>query len=285
MREAPPVPVGVQSAGGTQPHRVVVGVDRTGTERAQVVIRRDHRPPLKERLRHSGRPRRHPLRNEAVDGRGAWRHRGPPRRMPPRHHGGGRHRGREGRAPRQSGARRARRALRARRARSSSRRPPTSSARRRQRASWSAKGAPGVLAGRVAAQAMRAPRPECTAVSYMWRRMSAPRLEKAAEQLGPDTGHFGRAARPAGPPHAKRRGQPGPQMGLVDRCRGRTMRGDPPPVTGTPAPVGAMDEVRHHDVAVDVRVAVPAHAVREHGRDGPAGGQHRPGGTRSAGWP
>ena len=77
------------------------------------------------------------------------------------------------------------------------------SARRRQRASWSAKGAPGALAGRVAAQAMRAPRPECTPVSYRWRRMSAPRLEKAAEQLGPDAGHFCRAARPAGPPHAK----------------------------------------------------------------------------------
>ena len=106
---------------------------------------------------------------------------------------------------------------------------------------------------------------------------------EGTEQLRPDARHFCRTARAAGPPHAERRGQPGAQVGLVDRRGGQAMRGDPPPVTGTPAAVRTVDEVRHHDVAVDVRIAVSADAMREHGRDGAAGGQHRAGGTRSPG--
>ena len=93
--------------------------------------------------------------------------------------------GGKGRSPRRSGARRAgpfpswidlARAPGGRQ---------TSSARCCQRTTRSAKGAAGALGGRVAAQAVRAPRPPCTPRSSMWRRMSAPRDEKAPSNSGP----------------------------------------------------------------------------------------------------
>ena len=156
-------------------------------------------------------------------------------------------------------------------------------ARCRQRAARSANGAPGALTGRVAAQATRAPRGECAPCSCMWRRMSAPRLENSASRSGPipatSDERPGRAVQRA--PNVD--GQPGAQMRLVDRRGGPAVRVDPASVTGAPAAVGTVDEVGHHDVAVEVRVAVAADSVGEHRRDRPTGGHHDAVGARPSG--
>ena len=78
----------------------------------------------------------------------------------------------------------------------------------------------------------------------------------------------GRAAR-----SSARRGptQPGAQVGLVDRRRCPAMGEEAPPVTGTPSAVLAVDEVGHHDMAVQVRIAVAVDAVGEPPGDDPGG--------------
>ena len=244
-----------------------------------MVIRRDHGPSLPERLGHAERPRRHPLRDEPVDGRRRWRH--PGRRAERRHDvtavgptvgGQGDHPGEAVLVERGRGPARRGRPLELQAAADRVGLSPPEGLVSRRRA------APGALAGRVAAQAMRAPRPECTPVSSMWRRMSALRVENSASSSGPTPATS--AVRPgrAGPAHAEGGGQSGAQMRLVDRRGGLAMGGDAPPVTGAPAPVRSVHEVGHHHVAVEVRVAVPADSVREHRREGPAGGQH---GTRA----
>ena len=170
---------------GAEPHRVVVGIDRPGTQGAQLVIRRHDRTALVQRFRHSGWSGRDPLRRRVAR---AWRRRRRPWprcRTPPRRRDGAPHRAPAGRSRPANGARRARRVPLRDRPGSSRRSPPTAWARCRQSAARSANGIPGALAGRVAAQATRAPRPVCAPCSCMWRRMSAPRVENSASSSGP----------------------------------------------------------------------------------------------------
>ena len=246
VREAPAVPVGVDRAGGAHPHRVVVGVDRTGPERAQD----GGSPGPRTGAAAAARPRR-PDRAAPSGRRGARASRAvgavPGRRGEGRHDVAavgpavrrqGDHPGEavlveHGRRP--AGARPG----------SSSRRPPTASARRRQWAVEVGVGGPGALAGRVAAQATRAPRAERAPVSYMWRRMSAPAGRELTEQLGPDAGDLGRApgrrrstarrgrtsTRRAGAPRRPRRrpggGRRSPAGRTHSSARPRRARGSP----------------------------------------------------------
>ena len=91
-----------------------------------------------------------------------------------------------------------------------------------------------------------------------WRtRRAAPARRPRSRPCGPGV------RRPA---HAERGGQAGPQVRLVHRRRRPGDGPRSPPVARAPAAVRAVDEVRHHDVAVQVRVAVAVDPVREQRR-------------------
>ena len=179
----------------------------------------------------------------------------------------------EGRSPRRSGARRAR--------------PPRRGPARLELQAGadvvgpmppasreSANGAAGRLgrAGRGPGDA-GAPSRAGTALVHVAADVRAPGRE-CAEQLRPDPRHLGRASRTAGPTHA-RAAVPTRRADGPRRPRGgQAMRGDTPPVAGTPAPVrrrGRGSPARH---GCGRGVAVPADAVREHRRDRSARGQH-----------
>ena len=75
--DAPPLPVGVEAAGSSEPDRVVVRIDRPRTEGVQMVIGRDHGSSLLQRLSHSGGSGWDPLGNQPVhDGGGGTIRRG-----------------------------------------------------------------------------------------------------------------------------------------------------------------------------------------------------------------
>ena len=57
----------------------------------------------------------------------------------------------------------------------------------------------------------------------------------------------------------------------------------PATVAGAPAAVRPVHEVGHHDVGVQVGVAVAADGVGESAGDHPGGGDHEPLGSRAAG--
>ena len=221
-------------------------------------------PPLRPRRRapsarrgvRARRPRRRP-----------WRQ----CRTRPRRHAGGRRRGRAARSPRRSGARRAttdpwpRHA--AARDRAPARRPgrgpaaPTPPPARRYEAwaPWRAASPP---------TATRLPRAERAPTSYMWRRMSAARERELAEQPGPDACDLGR------PPGARR--PTARRTPTTGRTGGAPRRPRPPPGDGRRSPAGRTrssgrrapwTRLAMHDVAVEVRVAVAVHPVRE---DAPA---------------
>ena len=63
-------------------------------------------------------------------------------------------------------------------------------------------------------------------------------------------------------------------MGLVDRARSLAVGVEPTPVAGRPPSVDPVHEVRHHDVAVQVRVPVAADGVRELAGHHAAGRDH-----------
>ena len=105
--------------------------------------------------------------------------------------------------------------------------------------------------------------------------MSAPATGELTEQLRPDTGDLGRAARASGTSaHRARRSSRragAPRRPPTPAWRWASM---PRRSHAAPAAVRAVDEVCHHDVAVQVWVAVPVDPVREPRRDHPRGRDH-----------
>ena len=158
-----------------------------------MVVRRDDGSALLQRLRHPDRPGRDPLGDEALDRRGGGAI--PGRRAEGGHDvaavgatvgGKGDHAGEavlveHGRASPAAPGARAR----------GGHRPRRPAAAREPRARRTARPAP--WPGRVAAQAMRAPRPECArGLVHVAADVGAPARERA-EQLRPDARHFCRS--------------------------------------------------------------------------------------------
>ena len=70
-RLAPPLTICLECAGGTDPHLVLTGMERSWTECPQEVTGRHHATARVERLGHAGRSRRHPpvdQRHQGVGG-------------------------------------------------------------------------------------------------------------------------------------------------------------------------------------------------------------------------
>ena len=100
-------------------------------------------------------------------------------------------------------------------------------------------------------------------VSYTWRRMSAPvkRTRRAPPAATPTI-----SAAPPGrrrPAHAERRGQRPAQVGLVDDEAARRCASSPRRSHRRSSGRRRRGQIGHHDVAVQVRIAVAADAVRE----------------------
>ena len=267
-----------------QPHPVRPRLDRPGTERALEMVARHHgRPGVQRSATPTPASGAHASARRSNDAASApWRGPGPERN----HHVApvcAPVRG-SARSPRRSGARRPPRPERpdpttpgqlphvdrpARRLGP----PPPPRRQRRQRAcpppspAWSP------------------PRPTCRPAaerapcSNACRRMSAERDENSPSSCGaiPSISTRPRDSDQRTPNSAA---QAGPQVRLVHGPARSTMRPQPPVITRPPAPVGPVDQVGHHDVAVQVRIEVAIDPVREHGGQRARRGDHRLLGSR-----
>ena len=101
--------------------------------------------------------------------------------------------------------------------------------------------------------------------------MSAPREESSPSTSG---GMPAISADRPGGGAVQRTPNPARQVGLVDRARSLAVGVEPAPVAGRPPSVDPVHEVRHHDVAVQVRVPVAADGVRELAGHHAAGRDH-----------
>ena len=106
-----------------------------------------------------------------------------------------------------------------------------------------------------------------------------------AEQRRRDAGDLRPLSGRSHPAHAEHRRQAGPQVRLVHRPCRLAMRGDPSPVARAPPAVHAVHQVRHDDVAVEVRVAVAVERVGEEPGDHAGGRDHGSFGARCAAAP
>jgi hypothetical protein len=282
--QTPPVPVGIDGAGGAPPDLVIVGVDRAGTQDSQVMVRRHDRASRLERFRHSHRPRRHPLVHQSRRGGGADAVAG--RRAERRHDIAparptvwreGEHAGEAVLV--ENG--------------SVSRHPSASRLELERDPDRCGPALPAGLqvgerlAGRLGGTGSRpgdagATARACPGFVHVAADVRTPGRE-FTEQLERDPYDFCAAPGRSGPPHPQSRHQRGAQVCLVDRRGGHAVRVDPASVAGSPTAVGAMDDVGQQHVAVHVRVTIAAHPVGEDGGHGARGREHLPGRARASG--
>jgi hypothetical protein len=116
-------------------------------------------------------------------------------------------------------------------------------------------------------------RPADAALLERRHDLGPPATEQPA-YLGRDTGQLGDAVTHRRPLDAERPRELTPQHRLIDPARSSCVPVQAPAVECRPAPVGAVADVRDHDVRMQLRVAGARRSVPEDGSDEPGGRQH-----------